>query len=102
MTRSEHRKAFKEFAEETQEELGDSLKKLILYGSVARGEETRSSDIDLLVDFEKDRGLFDDYIGLKRFLKDLFDQEIDLVKRNKVREELRDSILRGDRIGAEI
>ena len=78
------------------------VKQIQLFGSYVIGEETKSSDIDLLVDFEKDRGLFDDYIGLKRFLEDLFDQEIDLVKKNKVREELRDSILGGDKIGAKI
>lgn len=47
MSKSKHREAFEEFAEEAQEELGDSLKKLILYGSVARGEETEESDVDL-------------------------------------------------------
>lgn len=44
---SNHRRAFEEFAEEAQDELGESLKKLILYGSVARGEETETSDVDV-------------------------------------------------------
>ncbi|MFB6159429.1 MAG: nucleotidyltransferase domain-containing protein [Candidatus Nanohalobium sp.] len=44
---SKHRKAFEEFAEKAKEELGDSLKKLVLYGSVARGEETEESDVDI-------------------------------------------------------
>ncbi|MBK6857692.1 MAG: nucleotidyltransferase family protein [Microthrixaceae bacterium] len=30
-----------------------------LFGSVARGDETASSDVDLLVDFEADSSLFD-------------------------------------------
>lgn len=44
---SRHREAFEELAEEAEKELGDSLKKLVLYGSVARGEETEESDLDV-------------------------------------------------------
>ena len=46
---SRHREAFEEFAERAQEELDSSLEKLVLYGSVARGEETESSDVDVFV-----------------------------------------------------
>lgn len=42
-----HQKAFEEFAKEAKRILGDSLKKLILYGSMARGEETEESDVDV-------------------------------------------------------
>lgn len=45
--KSDHRKAFEEIAEGAQEMLGDSLRKLILYGSVARGEEDEESDVDI-------------------------------------------------------
>lgn len=45
---SRHRDAFEEFAERAQDELGESLEKLILYGSVARGEEHDESDVDVL------------------------------------------------------
>ena len=44
---SKHLEAFEEFAEKVQEEFGESLKKLVLYGSVARGEETEESDVDV-------------------------------------------------------
>ncbi|MFB6159427.1 MAG: nucleotidyltransferase domain-containing protein [Candidatus Nanohalobium sp.] len=44
---SQHREAFEEFAEKAQEELGDSLKKLVLYGSVAKGQESEESDVDV-------------------------------------------------------
>ncbi|MFB6159425.1 MAG: nucleotidyltransferase domain-containing protein [Candidatus Nanohalobium sp.] len=44
---SRHREAFEVFAEKAEEELGDSLKKLVLYGSVARGEESEKSDVDV-------------------------------------------------------
>lgn len=48
MSKSVQREAFDEFLEEAREELGDSLKKVFLYGSVSRGEETEKSDVDLL------------------------------------------------------
>ena len=47
MKDSKHRRAFEEFAEKAQQELGDSLQRLVLYGSVARGEETEESDVDV-------------------------------------------------------
>ncbi|MFB6209757.1 MAG: hypothetical protein ABEJ56_06515 [Candidatus Nanohaloarchaea archaeon] len=41
---SVQREAFEEFAEKAEEELGDSLRKLLLFGSVARGDEREDSD----------------------------------------------------------
>jgi predicted nucleotidyltransferase len=49
MSDSNHRKAFQELAENLEDELGDDLRKLVLYGSVARGEETEESDVDVLI-----------------------------------------------------
>lgn len=44
---SRHREVFEDFAEKAEDELGDSLKQLYLYGSVARGDETEESDVDV-------------------------------------------------------
>jgi len=46
---SQHRKAFDKFLERTEEELGDKVDQIVLFGSVARKEETEDSDIDVLV-----------------------------------------------------
>jgi len=48
MAESKQRKAFEEFVDKVQIEFEDSLKKLYLYGSVARGEESDESDVDIL------------------------------------------------------
>jgi predicted nucleotidyltransferase len=48
MSGSKHRRTFQAIDEKTREKLGDSLKKLILYGSVARNQESEISDLDLL------------------------------------------------------
>lgn len=57
MKDSKHREALEEFAEKAEKELGDSLKKLVLYGSVARGEETSESDVDVFAVVERNEQL---------------------------------------------
>lgn len=49
-----------------------------LFGSVARGEERADSDVDLLIDFEADRG-FDDYLGLAEELEALLQRHVGLL-----------------------
>jgi uncharacterized protein len=49
-----------------------------LFGSVVRGEDTPSSDIDFLVDLAEDRG-FDDYLALAEELEALTGRRVDLV-----------------------
>ena len=78
------------------------VKKLILFGSYARDEQKKTSDIDLLVEFEKGRGLFDDYVGLLHLLEDTFNKKIDLGKTHLVREELKEEILGGVQYAAQI
>ena len=56
MSKPRRREVFHDFVERAEEELGDSLRKIILYGSVARGEDTRDSDIGVfaIVEAEED------------------------------------------------
>lgn len=49
-----------------------------LFGSFARGEETADSDIDLLVEMEPNRSLFD-IIALKLDIEDLTGRTVDVV-----------------------
>jgi predicted nucleotidyltransferase len=67
-------------------ELGVSS--LSLFGSVARGDSTETSDIDLLVRFDG-RATFDRYMDLKLFLEDLLGRRVDLVTEQALREEVR-------------
>ena len=52
-----------------------------LFGSFSRGEETENSDVDILVDFDKNAriGLFK-YAGIYGDLKELLGREVDLVQ----------------------
>ena len=43
------RKTINDFIKEVKEMLGDRLKKIILYGSYARGDYTKNSDIDIMI-----------------------------------------------------
>ena len=49
-----------------------------VFGSVARGEDTEDSDVDLLVDLADDVGLVG-LIGLERELSQLLDRKVDVV-----------------------
>lgn len=66
---------------------------LSIFGSVARGEARKNSDVDILVDFEKPVGLFE-YARLKMYLEGVLGREVDLVTPEALRKELREDILR--------
>jgi len=50
---------------------------LALFGSAARNKMRKSSDIDVLVQFDKTT--WANYIGLKFYLEDLLGREVDLI-----------------------
>lgn len=51
---------------------------LRVFGSVARGDESLTSDIDMLVDLEPGRSLLDQ-IALKQDLEDLLGRSVDIL-----------------------
>lgn len=67
------------------------VRRLGLFGSVARGEEHAASDLDFLV--ELDRRTFDRFMDLKIYLEDLFGCRVDLVLWDRLRPELRERVL---------
>lgn len=66
--------------------------KAALFGSVVRGEEGNDSDIDILVDIQKDIGLLE-FIGLKQELEDALRHPVDLVEYGTIKPLLKDRIL---------
>jgi len=64
------------------------MKSLALFGSVARDEATDTSDVDVLVDFGAPP-TFDQYIGLKIFLEDLLQCQVDVVTMRALKERVR-------------
>lgn len=70
------------------------VRRLSLFGSMARNEATETSDLDFLVEFQ--RKSFDAYMDLKFLLENLFDRRVDLVLPETLKPRLR------DRIGKEV
>jgi uncharacterized protein len=70
---------------------GFGVKRLGLFGSVARGEATEGSDLDFLVELENET--FDAYMDLKEFLEELFHCSVDLVLIDAIKPRLRETIL---------
>lgn len=58
------------------------VKRLDIFGSVATGEVTESSDVDLLVEFDEQVNprRFDNYFAFLRSLEKLFGRHVDLVE----------------------
>ena len=71
---------------------GFGVRSIGLFGSCARGEESATSDLDFLVEFEEKT--FDAYMGLKEFLENLFGCRVDLVLEDTIKPRLRESIMR--------
>lgn len=81
---------------EHREELNrHGVKSIALFGSVARGEDSTKSDVDILVEFEPEMqiGLFA-FARLRRRLCELFGMEVDLVTPDAIRPEMKEEILR--------
>jgi len=64
-----------------------------VFGSVARGEADSKSDIDILVDMEPGRSLFD-LGGLLMDLQDLLGHSVDVVTERGLRERIRERVLK--------
>ena len=67
--------------------------KAAIFGSFARGEETKNSDLDLLVKMPKSK-TFLDMADLKVELEDKLGREVDLVEYDAIRPLIKDQILR--------
>ena len=81
------------------EESKDKIKKfgvrrIGLFGSYIRSEQKKESDIDVLVEFEKGKKTFDNYMELKFFLEDLFNCKVDLVILESIKPDLKPHILK--------
>jgi hypothetical protein len=63
-----------------------------VFGSVARGDNREDSDVDILVDLDADRNLFD-LGGLLMDLSKLLGSEVDLVESGCIHPYIRDRVL---------
>lgn len=63
-----------------------------VFGSVARGEDRKDSDIDLLVHMEDDRSLLD-LIGFAQDVGDIVGRKVDVVDDESLHYVIRDNVL---------
>jgi uncharacterized protein len=64
-----------------------------IFGSRARGEERADSDVDLLVSFNKQKGLFE-LVGLERDLSEELNLKVDLVTEGALSPSLKTEVLK--------
>jgi len=55
------------------------VKRIAIFGSLARDELREDSDIDFVVEFEEDRGDMKDFTGLIDFLETLLGRSVDIL-----------------------
>ena len=50
-----------------------------LFGSYVRNEATQTSDIDLLVDIQKDKKTFNNFLSLNYYLESILGKKVELI-----------------------
>mgnify|MGYP000017518485 CR=1 FL=1 len=74
--------ALKRHKKELKEKFG--VKEIGVFGSYVKGKETKSSDIDIYVEFDLKELTFDKYLGLLEYLENLLGGKIDLITKDGV------------------
>ena len=65
-----------------------------LFGSYLRNNQTKRSDIDLLIDFEPDKESFDNYMAVYDIFENLFkDEKVEIVTKNGLSKHIGPKIL---------
>jgi uncharacterized protein len=79
---------------ESREELqSHGVKSLAIFGSIARGDDTPGSDVDVLVELSRPMGLFG-LSDLRQRLKEILEvDELDLITRDGIHPAIKDVIL---------
>ncbi len=70
-----------------------NLKKIGVFGSYARGNQKKGSDVDILVEIKRPMG-FVKFIGLERYLSKLLGIKVDLVTKKALKPYIGQRILR--------
>ena len=89
MTRDDVLESLREHLPEIR---GYGVSRVAVFGSLARGEEKRDGDVDILVEFERPTGLFN-FVRLQRYLEEVIGRRVDLATPGGLRPEMRESML---------
>ena len=66
---------------------------IAIFGSYARGQQKKDSDVDLIVDFKEGWKTFDNYMNLKFYLEELFGKKVDLVIKSAINPRIKPFII---------
>jgi predicted nucleotidyltransferase len=70
------------------------VQRIGIFGSFARNEEKRTSDVDVLVEFASGKATFDNFMQLVYFLEDLFGRRVDLLTVSSIDKYIRSRVER--------
>jgi len=68
------------------------IKEIGIFGSYVRGEQTYTSDVDILVEFYEIPD-FLTFLEIERFLEELLGVKVDLVRKSALRKEIYEQVL---------
>ena len=69
------------------------VREIGIFGSVVRGEQKETSDLDLLVEFEEPVGLIK-YVNLQNYLSDKIGSQVDLVTKSGLKPRISRHVLK--------
>jgi len=70
-----------------------SITEMGIFGSYVREEQKETSDVDILVEFDKPVSLLQ-IVSLENYLSDILGIKVDVVPKKNIRKELKDHILK--------
>ena|SRR3989344_1890610 len=70
-----------------------NVQRIGVFGSFVRGDQTPTSDIDILVELSEPIGLFR-FVGLEHCLEELLGRDVDLVTPRALKPAMKDTVLR--------
>lgn len=66
------------------------VRRMYVFGSIVTGEMTPASDLDVVVEFDREGadGAFDQFMGFKEKLEELYGRPVDLLTQRSIRNPL--------------
>ena len=68
------------------------VKRIGLFGSFARADQKAKSDVDVLVEFDKKKKTFDNYMDLKFLLEKQFHRKVDIMLKDSLKSPVKESV----------
>jgi len=70
------------------------VKRAGIFGSYARGEQKKNSDVDILVEIDNDRLSLLDFIGIKLEIERKIGKKVDLVEYHVIKPRIKDKVIK--------